>query len=88
MKEEAIVVTFRRHTLLTLDDCLYALQPTNPAPDAILAAPLPAAGTNLRCTGLAIPRICHENSTLGVSAPMRSAAARVNAPLSTGVQNQ
>jgi hypothetical protein len=29
-KEEALVVTFRRHTLLPLDDCLYALQPTIP----------------------------------------------------------
>jgi len=28
--EEAIIVTFRRHTLLPLDDCLYALQPTIP----------------------------------------------------------
>jgi hypothetical protein len=26
--EEAIVVAFRKHTLLPLDDCLYALQPT------------------------------------------------------------
>lgn len=29
-EEEAIIVAFRRHTLLTLDDCLYALQPTIP----------------------------------------------------------
>jgi transposase InsO family protein len=29
-EEEAIVVAFRRHTLLSLDDCLYALQPTVP----------------------------------------------------------
>jgi transposase InsO family protein len=29
-EEEAIIVTFRRHTLLPLDDCLYALQPTIP----------------------------------------------------------
>ena len=29
-EEEALVVTFRRHTLLLLDDCLYALQPTIP----------------------------------------------------------
>jgi transposase InsO family protein len=29
-KEEAIVVAFRRHTLLPLDDCLYALQATIP----------------------------------------------------------
>ncbi len=30
IEEEAIVVAFRRHTLLPLDDCLYALQPTLP----------------------------------------------------------
>jgi transposase InsO family protein len=30
IEEEAIVVTFRRHTLLPLDDCLYALQATIP----------------------------------------------------------
>ena len=29
-EEEAIVVAFRRHTLLPLDDCLYALQATLP----------------------------------------------------------
>jgi hypothetical protein len=28
--EGAIVVAFRQHTLLPLDDCLYALQPTIP----------------------------------------------------------
>src|ERR687894_631448 len=30
LEEEAVVVAFRRHTLLPLDDCLYALQPTHP----------------------------------------------------------
>lgn len=30
IEEEAIVVAFRRHTLLPLDDCLYALQATVP----------------------------------------------------------
>ena len=30
LQEEAIVIAFRRHTLLPLDDCLYALQPTIP----------------------------------------------------------
>src|SRR5829696_7381429 len=30
LEEEAIVVAFRRHTLLPLDDCFYALQPTIP----------------------------------------------------------
>ena len=29
-EEEAIIVALRRHTLLPLDDCLYALQPTLP----------------------------------------------------------
>ena len=28
--EEAMVIAFRRHTLLPLDDCLYALQPSIP----------------------------------------------------------
>jgi len=30
IEEEAVVVVFRRHTLLPLDDCLYALQATIP----------------------------------------------------------
>ena len=30
VEEEAIVVAFRKHTLLPLDDCLYALQATIP----------------------------------------------------------
>ena len=29
-EEEAVIVAFRRHTLLPLDGCLYALQPTVP----------------------------------------------------------
>ena len=29
-EEEAMIIAFRRHTLLPLDDCLYALQPTIP----------------------------------------------------------
>jgi len=28
--EEAVIVAFRKHTLLPLDDCLYALQPSIP----------------------------------------------------------
>lgn len=30
IEEEAMIVAFRRHTLLPLDDCLYALQPMIP----------------------------------------------------------
>src|SRR4029434_1714091 len=30
LEEERIVIACRRHTLLPLDDCLYALQPTIP----------------------------------------------------------
>jgi hypothetical protein len=40
VEEEAVVVTFRRHTLLPLDDCLYALQPTIPH---LTRSSLPAA---------------------------------------------
>ena len=29
-KDDAVVIAFRRHTLLPLDDCLYALQVTIP----------------------------------------------------------
>ena len=31
LEQEAVVVAFRRHTLLPLDDCLYALQASVPA---------------------------------------------------------
>jgi transposase len=30
LEDEAVIVAFRKHTLLPLDDCLYALQPTLP----------------------------------------------------------
>ena len=30
VEQEAMIVAFRRHTLLPLDDCLYALQPSIP----------------------------------------------------------
>ena len=30
IEEEAVIVAFRKHTLLPLDDCLYTLQPTIP----------------------------------------------------------
>ena len=47
VEEEAVVVAFRRHTLLPLDDCLYALQPDHPASDALVAASAPAAPWNI-----------------------------------------
>jgi hypothetical protein len=52
IEEEAIIVAFRRHTLLPLDDCLYALQAVlgligDPAPDAVLLASLFAAQSNV-----------------------------------------
>ena len=30
IEDEAVGMAFRKHTVLPLDDCLYALQPTNP----------------------------------------------------------
>ncbi|ESX81683.1 hypothetical protein X756_31175 [Mesorhizobium sp. LSHC412B00] len=41
--EEAVIVAFRRYTLLPLDDCLYALQPTIPHLTRSSLPPLPAA---------------------------------------------
>jgi transposase-like protein len=43
VEEEAVVRAFRRHTLLPLDDCLYALQPTIPHLTRSRAASLRAA---------------------------------------------
>ena len=41
--EETLIVAFRRHTLLPLDDCLYALQATVPhLTRSVAAPPLPA----------------------------------------------
>jgi transposase-like protein len=41
--EEATIVEFRRHTLLPLDDCFHALQPTLPHPlaDRVLRSNVP-----------------------------------------------
>ena len=41
VEEEAVVVAFRRHTLLPLDNYLYALH--DPAPDTLIASLLPSA---------------------------------------------
>ena len=51
IEEEAVIVAFRRHTLLPLDDCLYALQPTIPHPDAFIPASLPAASWDQSLAG-------------------------------------
>ena len=40
VEKEAIVVAFRKHTLLPLDDCLYALQATIPQADPLFFASL------------------------------------------------
>ena len=45
-EDEAVVVAFRRHTLLPLYDCLYALQATIPHL-TVIAAPLPSTPWHL-----------------------------------------
>src|SRR3954447_17593870 len=47
-EDEAIVVAFRRHTLLPLDDCLYALQPTIPQPPLTSGWPWIVASSSWR----------------------------------------
>ena len=43
LEEEAIIVAFRKHTLLSLDDCLYALQATIPSAYPFLSSSLSGA---------------------------------------------
>ena len=43
IEEEAVVIAFRRHTLLPLDDCLYALQAMIPHLTRSIVASLPEA---------------------------------------------
>jgi hypothetical protein len=45
--EEATAVAFRRHTLLPLDDCLYALQPS--IPHLTRSAPTPSVSSPSPC---------------------------------------
>jgi len=54
IEEEAVIVAFRRHTLLPLDDCLYALRPTfpHPLPGRRLRSNLPRGGHVRRFTGV------------------------------------
>lgn len=44
---EAVVVAFRRHTLLPLDDCLYALQATIPHLASDLIPDMQGAGAEV-----------------------------------------
>jgi hypothetical protein len=50
--EEAVIIAFRRHTLLPLDDCLYALQPTIPQLTRSSLDPLPGRQAKRRREGL------------------------------------
>lgn len=46
-----MIVAFRRHTLLPLDDCLYALRPTIPLSDPLVAPSVPAASWDQAAAG-------------------------------------
>jgi transposase-like protein len=58
IEDEAIIVAFRRHTLLPLDDCLYAFAGDYPASDEIVVAPLPSTSRHQPTAG------CRGNKTL------------------------
>lgn len=49
-EEEAAIVAFRKYTLLPLDDCLYALQPSMPHLNPLCLASLSAAPWHLPIT--------------------------------------
>lgn len=42
-EDKAAIIAFHKHTLLTLNDCLYGLQPQHFAPNTLLVTPMPAA---------------------------------------------
>jgi hypothetical protein len=69
IEEEAIVVAFRRHTLLPLDDCLYALQAT-----------IPGLVTVLRRSLMSLCHLCFERQRAD-AAQIRVAATGVVEPV-------
>ena len=65
-EEEAIIVAFRRHTLLPIDDCLYALQATIPH---LTRSPLPRS---LRRNGISrLPDVGGGQPPTGLSTVVR-----------------
>src|SRR5213596_970371 len=70
IEEEAVIVGFRRHTLLPLDDCLYALQPTIPH--------LTRSSLHLVCNGMGSAVLLRSKATsrqTKSSSPIRSASS-------------
>jgi len=49
IEDEAIIVAFRRHTLLPLDDCLYSLQATIPCLTARRSTDVCSGTASLAC---------------------------------------
>src|ERR671910_789745 len=64
IEEEAVIVAFRRHTLLPLDDCLYALQPVPDLIRSSLHRCLQRHGIALSREGSLLCRICPVYSRL------------------------
>jgi hypothetical protein len=52
--EEAMIVAFRRNTLLPLDDCLYALQPSMPHRHVFMNEVVPGGGIEPPTRGFSI----------------------------------
>src|SRR3712207_6368239 len=80
LEEEAVIVAFRRHTLLPLDDCLYALQPTIPhghpctavcSATALLGCPTPM-GTSRNGPASRLTRPATSTSTSPRCTPKRA----------------
>ena len=76
IEDEAIVVAFRRHTLLPLDDCLYALQADDPASDALVRCIAACSATASR----GCPRSTATSRAGASSRPTRSATSTSTLP--------
>jgi hypothetical protein len=64
LEQEAMIVAFRKHTLLPLDDCLCTLQETSPGSPARRCTAVFNATASAACPGPAGPRLQKRSSRL------------------------
>src|SRR5688572_31302679 len=75
LEEEALIVAFRKHTLLPLDDCLYALQATIPH---LTRSALPGCFSAMASVDCRRPRATRRQRKS--SSPIRSAISISTSP--------
>ena len=82
LEQEAVIVAFRRHPLLPLDACLYALQPTIPALTRSNAAPS-MASSSTGALAVRTARLRYAGAVASTPATSSRAVSDGSDPLST-----